>query len=300
MNYSFSWHHLLKGKFLQGKCNRCVDHLLHTLIWKTIPYFVAKHRRQALGFDGPDLENQCWTELEEGGQKIPKSDIEHLNDGHYHVHSQSDPQLSYNVHLDSSSCDCPSFPLLSFCKHIIATQLHFPSACTIIPFPMAPDAAAPARSPPVLNTPLLDININVHSHNIARIAHKMLSVASHGNQTLLAQLTPALFDLEAGLDWALPLPKKVPVAPNQHSWPETAAVMGVRLKTKRKMHMDPYSGGERSGKKAKPDTRLQRTVPPTTKIDENTPPTTTPLAPPAAYPKLVIRIPPRIPPCKQK
>ena len=111
-------------------------------------YFIAKHHRQALGFDGPDLENQHWTELEEGSQKIPKSDIEHLNDGHYRIHSQSDPQLSYNVHLDSSSCDCPSFPLLSFCKHIIATQLHFPLACTIIPFPMAPDAAAPARSPP--------------------------------------------------------------------------------------------------------------------------------------------------------
>ncbi|KAJ7938711.1 hypothetical protein B0H13DRAFT_1583399, partial [Mycena leptocephala] len=50
-----SWHHLLKGNFLEGKRNRRVDHLLHVLINSAIPYFIAKHR-QDFGFEGPDLE----------------------------------------------------------------------------------------------------------------------------------------------------------------------------------------------------------------------------------------------------
>ncbi|KAJ7248917.1 hypothetical protein C8J57DRAFT_978585, partial [Mycena rebaudengoi] len=51
-----SWHHLLKAKFLEGKRNRRVDHLLHVLLNKAIPYFIARHRRQEFGFEGPDLE----------------------------------------------------------------------------------------------------------------------------------------------------------------------------------------------------------------------------------------------------
>jgi hypothetical protein len=57
-----------------------------------------------------------------------------------------------------------------------------------------------------------------------------------------------------------PLPRKVQVAPNLHTWLETAAVMGARTKVKRKAHTDPYGSGERSGKKAKLDTR--RAFPP--------------------------------------
>jgi hypothetical protein len=37
--------------------------------------------------------------------------------------------------------------------------------------------------------------------------------------------------------------------------------MGVQLKTQRKAHMDPYSGRERSGEKAKPDARVARVLP---------------------------------------
>lgn len=51
------------------------------------------------------------------------------------------------------------------------------------------------------------------------------------------------------------LPPRQEIAPNQHSWPETAVVMGVPVKGKRKVITDPYSGGEKSGKKAKKDAR---------------------------------------------
>jgi hypothetical protein len=51
------------------------------------------------------------------------------------------------------------------------------------------------------------------------------------------------------------LPAKIKIAPNQHSWPETQAVMGVPVKSKKRKHLDPYGGNEQSGKKAKPDAR---------------------------------------------
>jgi hypothetical protein len=56
------------------------------------------------------------------------------------------------------------------------------------------------------------------------------------------------------------LPSKKKIGPNQHSWTETASVMNVRVKSKRKIHTDPYGGGERSGKKAKPDARSAPTI----------------------------------------
>lgn len=52
----------------------------------------------------------------------------------------------------------------------------------------------------------------------------------------------------------LPLPPKTKIAPNQSSWPETAAVMIAPVKGKKqKIHTDPYAGGEQSGKKACPN-----------------------------------------------
>jgi hypothetical protein len=64
INYSRRWHHLLKGKFLEGKRYRRVDHVLHVLINSAIPCFIAKHRCQDFGFEGPDLEVKRRMEVE--------------------------------------------------------------------------------------------------------------------------------------------------------------------------------------------------------------------------------------------
>ena len=73
------------------------------------------------------------------------------------------------------------------------------------------------------------------------------------------------------------LPEKDVIAPNQRSWPETSKRMGAKkvprrrpdergltersigaVKGKRKrLHNDPYAGGERSGKRAKRDALSQ-------------------------------------------
>ncbi|KAF9536364.1 hypothetical protein CPC08DRAFT_618050, partial [Agrocybe pediades] len=59
-----AWHHLLKGTFMEGKRNRRLDHLVHLLVDRAIPYFIHRHRRQELGFEGGDLEVQKRLEIE--------------------------------------------------------------------------------------------------------------------------------------------------------------------------------------------------------------------------------------------
>lgn len=66
----YSWHHLLKGNFMQGKRNRRLDHLLHILVDKAIPYFIHRHRRQEFGFKGPDLEVKKRIDIESRSQTI--------------------------------------------------------------------------------------------------------------------------------------------------------------------------------------------------------------------------------------
>ncbi|KAJ7754949.1 hypothetical protein DFH07DRAFT_694700, partial [Mycena maculata] len=51
-----AWHHVLKGKFFHNKHNRRLDHLLHILLNKVLPYYALKQHRQQLGFEGPDIE----------------------------------------------------------------------------------------------------------------------------------------------------------------------------------------------------------------------------------------------------
>ncbi|KAF8079207.1 hypothetical protein FPV67DRAFT_1356857, partial [Lyophyllum atratum] len=53
-----AWHHVLKWKFLRGQRNRRLDHLLHVLIFLVVPYYALRERRQALGFEGDDLESK--------------------------------------------------------------------------------------------------------------------------------------------------------------------------------------------------------------------------------------------------
>jgi hypothetical protein len=246
-----------------------MDHLIYILTRKAIPYFVAKHQRQSLGFEGLDLELKRWRDVEIGAREIAKSDIQEIHENsEYRVRSQTDSDTWYTVDLaTASSCDCPSYPLISFCKHISAVQIHFMPSCTVIPFPSTPmDIQHTDAMETTLPTPkvpgAVPPTVNETSSLFTRIGQKMLDLASHAAQSQDMQLAPTLLGLEAQLDGMRePLPRRIPIAPNQHSWSETAMVMGVKPKTKRKLHTDPYSGGEKSGKKAKPDARSAKPSP---------------------------------------
>ncbi|KAF8972452.1 hypothetical protein BDZ97DRAFT_1637798, partial [Flammula alnicola] len=53
-----AWHHVLKGKFLEGRRNRRLDHLIHILMDLVLPYYSLKERRQKFGFEGENLETK--------------------------------------------------------------------------------------------------------------------------------------------------------------------------------------------------------------------------------------------------
>ena len=60
--------------------------------------------------------------------RLPIDNIDEFNDddGMYSVLSQSNPNIAYLVNFnDDYTCDCPSFPLIRYCKHLAAIHFHF-------------------------------------------------------------------------------------------------------------------------------------------------------------------------------
>ncbi|KAJ7104928.1 hypothetical protein C8R44DRAFT_528056, partial [Mycena epipterygia] len=53
-----AWHLVLKSFHMDGKRNRRVDQLIHTLVNIALPSYIANHRAQPFGFHGPDLALQ--------------------------------------------------------------------------------------------------------------------------------------------------------------------------------------------------------------------------------------------------
>ncbi|KAJ7744244.1 hypothetical protein DFH07DRAFT_693599, partial [Mycena maculata] len=49
------WHHILKMFHMDGKHNRHVNQLIHTLLNVALPYYIANHQAQQFGFNGPNL-----------------------------------------------------------------------------------------------------------------------------------------------------------------------------------------------------------------------------------------------------
>ncbi|KAF8956366.1 hypothetical protein BDZ97DRAFT_1645896, partial [Flammula alnicola] len=50
-----AWHHVFKGKFLEGRRSRRMDHLVYVLVEQVVEYYGTKGRRQINGFEGPNL-----------------------------------------------------------------------------------------------------------------------------------------------------------------------------------------------------------------------------------------------------
>lgn len=272
-NCSHSWHHLLKGKFLEGKRNRRLDHLIHVLVNNVVPYFKAKHHRQRWGFEGPDLELKHRREIEVRAETISANDIEEVNEqGQYSVCSQSIPGHKYTVDINEYTCDCFSYPLISYCKHLAAVQCHHGEDVEVHSL-----TALFAHIPSTVD-PLPSLNQKPHRPSpaptqydteqltISSITEKLQRLAVRHQLSRPATLCDGMRQLDKILDHLLAnnapprvLPVQKKIAPNQHSdFASTAKVMGSQVKSKRKSaHLEPYGGGERSAKKAATDARGQ-------------------------------------------
>ena len=102
----FSWHHILKGKMLDGKQNKQLDHLLYILLHKAILFYKAKHQHQKYGLKGPDLEVQEREKMQVCGATFTLNDIQKVTSGHlYLIYSQSCPKHQHIVDIETYTCD---------------------------------------------------------------------------------------------------------------------------------------------------------------------------------------------------
>ena len=90
---------MLKSKWLEGKHNRHVDHLIHTLVVVLLPSYANRHDRQELGFDGPDLANKQRQEILARTPEIKAESIRNLGDDQFSVQSAMHSSRLYSMEL---------------------------------------------------------------------------------------------------------------------------------------------------------------------------------------------------------
>jgi hypothetical protein len=200
----------------------------------------------------------------------------------FHVVSQSNPGTYYVIDLHQETCDCMDFPRARFCKHLAAIQVHFPLLFLTKPDSiLSSNATQDQDKPQSTSIRLPQESLQSLSQELARLSQSLVAGS-------ITQLTPAPTVIEAfrlakyslsaaiaSTEGVSALPEKDRIAPNQKSWPETAKHMGVKRAPRPKwlpeehglteqcigvakgkkqhLYQDPYAGGERSGKHAKPD-----------------------------------------------
>jgi hypothetical protein len=293
-----SWHHVLKGKFLEGRQNRRLDHLLYILLCKVVEYYSLKGRRKSIRIEGPDLEVQKRKAILERSLKIPADDITQVDPTEpvYRIKSSSIPGQFYDIDILAYNCTCCDYPEINFCKHISAIQRYFPSsddATSAGLDALALDVDSP--SPLLPSSPSTDdliyqpsiessaaslliegmdddtavASLKEKEQDRLRIVEKLETLAAcirHNNLSENPNHTGSE-ELERLLDCELSffhprqlLPAAKRLSPHLNSWPETRAVMMPAKKGRKKRTGDAYGAGEQSGKKAKKDSFVGSSV----------------------------------------
>ena len=235
-----------------------------------------QHDRQAVGLEGPDLAAARRSQILTSAKDISPDSILQFDQVQFHVASQSRPGKYYVIDIQQPACDCADFPRIRFCKHIAVIYVHFPYLSPEgIDSSIVTEEITPSFQPE--RAPSQEDSLQNLTQDIAALSHTLASSSS--SSAILEAARSAKYTLAAAIastQGSSALPEKDVLAPNQKSWTETAERMGVkRCAPKRKclpeergmtaqsigvakgkrrrVHSDPYAGGERSGKRAKPD-----------------------------------------------
>jgi hypothetical protein len=277
-------------------------------------HYEDRHARQSVGLEGPDLLGQRRREILANAENITRDSIQDFGDAfQFHIASLSHPGEYHVVDLHRPICDCEDFPRILFCKHIAAVYVHFPhlnpegkqSTSLLAPGYVQQDSAAPPHHVPGGGESLQSLSQDVFSLSQMLTSRQ----ESAPNPAIIEAFRSAKYSLTtaiASLDGKAALPEKENIAPNQKSWPETAERMGAKkiprrpcladergltersigaVKGKRKrIHNDPYAGGERSGKRAKPDARACAPSPLNTHFPDASPNASSPITCPPGMP----------------
>jgi hypothetical protein len=240
------------------------------------PYYQSWHDRQAVGLEGRDLAAAWRGQILTSAKDISRDSILQFDHIQFHVASQSRPGAYYTIDLHQSTCDCTDFPRVRFCKHIAAIYAHFPHLSPEgISESLLTEDITPLCQPECASSQ--EDSLKNLTQDIAALSHTLASKSK--SSAILEAARSAKYTLAAAIastQGSNALPEKDVVAPNQKSWTETAERMGVKRHAskrkclpeecgmtaqsigvakgkRRQVHSDPYAGGERSGKRAKPD-----------------------------------------------
>jgi hypothetical protein len=268
-----------------------VDHLIHALVKDMLPSYEDRHKRQKLGMQGPDLAEKRRKQIIARAPETPQDRIKEIDRSRFEIRSMSS-EKTYEVNLLTYTCTCLDYPRIRLCKHIAATVHFFGGGLeggALGPHaPVNPSEAEPdiPKSPghqdgndgSSVGKSRKKTSLISALNYINRLTHDILEMAPEdpNPETIKSvklagsQLNAVLISLTGGNESRLP--EKEQIAPNQLSWPPTAACMGVKRGEKRRGKVDsaltaehigvpkrkrpnddPYGAGEDSGKRAKPD-----------------------------------------------
>jgi hypothetical protein len=257
-----------------------------------IPDLEICHKRQTLGMEGLNLAEKRRRQILTCAPKTPLSKIQKIDDLHFEVKSSASNKI-YQINLDTTTCSCSDFPRIRLCKHIAAIA-HFFGGADLGPRP--PGNAGASELVACESPDQQDSSVSSTDDGATSTTASVLSAANdiiglsqvlisnvprdpriaRSLDSIRSRLSALVHSATAAGDGSH-LPEKESIGPNQRTWPETAARMGVKRgnkpcekgkvdsaltaqhigvpNCKRPTDNDPYGAGEQSGKRAKPDAR---------------------------------------------
>jgi hypothetical protein len=219
--------------------------------------------------------------------ETPIAKIQKINDLHFEV-KLSTSNKTYQINLDTTTCSCSDFPRIHLCKHIVAVA-HFFGGADLGPRPPGNAGASElvVRESPDQQDGSVGSTDDGATASVLSAANDIIGLSQVliSNMPCDPRIARSLNSIQSRLSALVPsvmaagngshLPEKESIGPNQHTWPETAAQMGVKRGNKPRekgkvdsmlmaQHIsepnckcptdnDPYGAGEQSGKRAKPD-----------------------------------------------
>jgi hypothetical protein len=249
-----------------------------------VPYYQNRHERQAVGLDGPDLAGQRRRQLLARARGTSRDSIQQFDSTRFHVASESRPGAYYEIDLNRSVCNCPNFPRSRFCKHLGAINVHFPHLCPKENNPPIDLGIGGASNAPQC-TPSSDVcrssnpqeKLQKLKREIKLLSQELDKIEEIPDESAVIEAFRSVkYSLTAAIastQGSRALPNREVSPPNQNSWTETAERMMWKRAPKRRLpgehgltersigaprkrkclYVDPYAGGERSGRHAKPD-----------------------------------------------
>jgi len=222
---------VLKSKYLDGKRNRRVDHLIHTLVVGMLPSYENKHDRQVLGLEGDNLATKRHKEILARMPEINTESIQDLGDEKFSVQSSTDSSHTYSVELRLQSCDCPDWPRIRLCKHLAAAAHYFGNGDLQI-------EPAPKTAQPIwegsLGTQSDAGSAASIVENVIAVSRAFLNDGAPSSPATVRSLQMVESHLTAVVHISRsqedPLPDKENLPPNQDTWAETAERMGAKRK----------------------------------------------------------------------